>query len=291
MAAVSPQLRSRSRSIRVLSWWIVMSSRSAILVSARHIDGSSRMLVRCPSMMMLRFTRFENRTWWTSDGVRSGSAMSGGTPDRVGRGALLRAVIDARPVPIALGADQHQMVGFEAQRIGRRRDLAGHRHIFMVGEVEFAILHRLEDAEARPERHQPLLGVAVEAGDALAGAEVEGKAGERKGDATLLEALRAEPLQNSEALGLGKIAEIPDSHGAGRLAPDGRQDVRRGVVVAVEFLVIRRALLADEHDGADIEALHHVVEGSRDLDRDPGALCGCAGMRLTHHLRISCRWL
>src|SRR5215475_7654083 len=125
MAAVSPQLRSRRRSIRVLSWWIVMSSRSAILVSARHIAGSSRMLVRCPSTMMLRLTKFENRTWWTSDGVRRGSAMSGGAPDRVGRRALLRAVIDALPVPIALGTDQHQMVGFEAQRVGRRRDQNG----------------------------------------------------------------------------------------------------------------------------------------------------------------------
>src|SRR5262249_50814978 len=146
-------------------------------------------------------------------------------------------------------------------------------------------------AEARPERHQPLLGVAVEAGDALAGAEIEGKAGERKGDAALLEALRAEPLQNSEALGLRKIAEIADSHGAGRLAPDGRQDMRRREVVAVEFLVIRRSLLADEHDGTDIEALHHVVERSRDLDGDPGTIRGCARMSLTHHLRISCHWL
>src|SRR5262249_37713739 len=229
--------------------------------------------------------------WCTSDGVRKGSAMSGGAPDRVGRGALLRAVIDARPVPIALGPDQHQMVGLEAQRVGRRRDLTGHRHIFMVGEVELAILHRLEATEARQERHQPLLGMAVEAGDALTGTEVEGESGEREGDAALLEALRAEPLQNSQALGLGKIAEIADSHGAGRLAPDGRQDMRRREVVAVEFLVVRRSLLADEDDSAQVEALHHVVERSRDLDGDPGTIRGCARMWLTHHLRISCHWL
>src|SRR5260221_8933772 len=218
--------------------------------------------------------------------------MSGRAAKRIARRPLRRSVVDAGPIPIALGPDQHEMVGIEAERVGRRGDWAGHRNIFMVGEVEFPVFHRLEDAEARPERHQPLLGMAIESRDSLAGAEIERKSGEREGHAALLEALRAELLQNSEAFRLGEIAEIADPHGASRLAADGRQDVRRREVVAVELLVVRGALLADEDDGPEIEAFHHVVERAGDLDRYPwAAAAGCSGMRLSDHLRISCHEL
>src|SRR6202000_1333945 len=99
---------------------------------------------------------FRKRLWGL---VRTISAVNASM--RIGRRPRRGAVEHAGLVPLALGPDQHQRIARHRERMGMGRDIAFDLDIFVIGEGEADVLrHRLE-AEALPERDQPLPRMGV----------------------------------------------------------------------------------------------------------------------------------
>src|SRR6266550_2556915 len=71
-------------------------------------------------------------------------------------------------------------------------------------------------------------------------------------------------LAHREALDFGEVGEVTDTQTSGRLVADIANEMRRGQIIAVEFLLIRTFLLADIDRASQAGDAHKVFKGPRD---------------------------
>src|SRR5579872_5938504 len=159
--------------------------------------------------------------------------------------------------------DNHR-IGFEANLILARRQLAVDRVVLVIGEFEDAVVDPAE-AFLFHHRHVPLLQVHIGLSVALALGVALGPSID-----LVMDTEPAVALQHHAALELAERLEPAQPHGARRLAVDIHDDVRCGIVVAVELFPIGAGLLAHEHGSPKGKALHQFVGTRRELDGDDG---------------------
>jgi hypothetical protein len=117
-------------------------------------------------------------------------------------------------------------------------------------------------AEPRPEIHQPVLCLAVDAPISLALEEVDAGADEPEGDH------RAPKLRtHGEALDFGEIGEEPRAQASDRLVANEADEMCGDEVVPIELFLVRAGLLREINRRADRGDDHEISQIPGDPDR------------------------
>ncbi len=117
--------------------------------------------------------------------------------------------------------------------MGIRFELRDQFDIVEIGEHKTLAAFKCVETEAAPEANQPRLGMAIGAPIAFFLAKLESSPHQLKGGAAF-----AEFLTNGEPFDFGEIGKKAHTQTAGRLVADIGDQMGRGEVVAVIFLVI-----------------------------------------------------
>src|SRR5689334_11374548 len=124
----------------------------------------------------------------------------------------------------------------------------------------------------RPEVHQPILGVTINAPEAFLACKLN----------TGANCLKCEPGlailgSHRQSLELAEIREKSCANACRRLVPHVTDQMGCAEVVAVKLFLVRASLIAHEHARSDCDNLHHVRKRACDPHPDLARLMICGG--------------
>src|SRR6185369_7526535 len=122
----------------------------------------------------------------------------------------------------------------------------------------------------RPEVHQPILGMTINAPEALLAGKLDAGANRLKSEPGL--AILGSYRQSLE---LAEIREKSCANASRRLVAHVTDQMGCAEVVAIELLPVRAILIAHEHARPDCDDLHHVRERARDPHADLARMIVC----------------